>query len=223
MIMFSTEVISFYKTLHLNTPLPKDVEVMNPYQDEDAFSITKKFYKKFYNDNNLRTMLIGINPGRFGGGITGVPFTDPGKLEINCGIANPFMKKPELSADFVYKVVESFGGANKFFSQFYITAMSPLGFTKENKNLNYYDIPQLKTAVEPFIIRCLSTQTKFPINKKKVFCLGEGENYKYLAKLNERHLFFNDIVPLPHPRFIMQYRRKSLNEYVERYKIALTS
>ena len=48
MIMFSTEVISFYKTLHLNTPLPKDVEVMNPYQDEDAFSITKKFYKKSF-------------------------------------------------------------------------------------------------------------------------------------------------------------------------------
>ena len=221
--MFSAKVITFLKSLDLNTPLPKGVNVMNPYVDKAAFSITKKFYDKFYKDHNTRTMLIGINPGRFGGGITGVPFTDPAKLEINCGIPNTLSKKSELSADFVYNVVESFGGAHAFFGQFYITAMSPLGFTKENKNLNYYDIPELKAIVEPFIVSCLSAQAKFPIDKKKVFCLGEGENYKYLLKLNDRHGFFDAIVPLPHPRFIMQYRRKSLPEYIDRYKTALTS
>ena len=49
------------------------------------------------------------------------------------------------------------------------------------------------------------------------YCLGEGENYKYFSRINERHGFFKEIVPLPHPRWVMQYRRKKVKEYVELY------
>jgi hypothetical protein len=35
--------------------------------------------------------------------------------------------------------------------------------------------------------------------------------------VNDRNGFFKEIVPLPHPRFILQYRRKQADEYLARY------
>ena len=40
---------------------------------------------------------------------------------------------------------------------------------------------------------------------------------KYFEKLNEEHGFFKQVLPLPHPRWVMQYRRKRLEEFVELY------
>ena len=89
------------------------------------------FYTKYYSDNNKRILLLGINPGRFGGGVTGIPFTDPVRLEKVCGIKNDFQKKQELSSVFIYEMIEAYGGAEKFYKQFYISAVSPLGFVKQ--------------------------------------------------------------------------------------------
>jgi hypothetical protein len=35
--------------------------------------------------------------------------------------------------------------------------------------------------------------------------------------LNNDHEFFNEVIPLAHPRFIMQYRRKFVAEYIDTY------
>ena len=98
---FADHVLSFYKNLEIKAPLPNGVVALNPYHDNESFSYCKKFYKKFFNDSHERTLILGINPGRHGGGITGIPFTDPIKLEQYCRIPNSFNKKPELSADFI--------------------------------------------------------------------------------------------------------------------------
>ena len=79
------------------------------------------FYEKYYNDNNERYAFFGINPGRFGGGVTGIPFTDPIRLEKICGIPNDFEKKQELSSVFIYDMIDAFGGAAKFYKRFYIS------------------------------------------------------------------------------------------------------
>ena len=214
--MLADKIISFLQSLNLDQ-LPQDVEVMNPYQDKKAFALCKAFYKKFYPDNEERILIMGINPGRFGGGITGIPFTDPIKLETYCNITNDFAKRTELSADFIYAMIEEFGGVQKFYKKFFFSAVSPLGFTKDNKNLNYYDLPALQQRVEPFAVVCLEKQFEFPVSRNICFCLGEGKNYSYLVKLNERHHFFKRIIPLPHPRFIMQYKRKKISEYTALY------
>lgn len=214
---FAKHVLDFYRGLQIGTTLPTGVVVLNPFHDDEAFSYCRSFYERFYNDNNERFIILGINPGRHGGGVTGIPFTDPIKLENCCGVANPFKKKPELSADFIYKVIDAFGGPEKFYARFYFSAISPLGFTKDGKNLNYYDIRQLQDALKDFIINSLEHQLKFGINTTWCFCLGEGENYKYLKRLNDECKIFKNIVPLPHPRFIMQYRRKRVDEFVELY------
>jgi hypothetical protein len=214
---FAKKILTFYQSLDLNIALPDGVEVMNPYQDKEAMKLCSSFYNKFYGDDQNRTLILGINPGRFGGGITGVPFTDPLKLEINCGIPNDLKKKTELSADFIYTMIEAFGGPAKFYRQFYISALSPLGFTQHGKNLNYYDSRELQQAVEPFMISSLQTQLKFGINTSVCFCLGEGKNFNYLSQLNDRFQFFGKIMPLAHPRFIMQYKRKTVDVYVKDY------
>jgi len=219
--MIASKILSFYKNLKLDIPLPEGVGAMNPYQDENAFKLCSAFYKKFYNDKKQRRIILGINPGRFGGGVTGVPFTDPVKLEA-CGISNTLKKKTELSADFIYTMIEAYGGINKFYSDYYVSALSPLGFVKDGKNLNYYDDRELLKVVEPFMIHCINTQLTFGISRKVGFCLGEGENFKYLKKLNQRYRFFDHIEPLPHPRFIMQYKRKLLQQYIRLYMDKLT-
>ena len=209
-------ILSFQKNLKLKVNLPKGVQVMNPYQDKTAFSICEQFYRKFYRDEEQRSLILGINPGRHGGGITGIPFTDPVKLEA-LGISNDFQKKRELSADFVYPMIDAFGGAKKFYTKFYISAVSPLGFTQNEKNLNYYDLKGLPELLTKFIVNCLNHQVSWGLNRKVCYCLGEGENLRFLKKLNDQYHFFQEIVPLPHPRFIMQYRRKKIKEFIDLY------
>jgi len=218
---FAAKVLRFFGSLKLTTSLPRGVQVLNPYEDPVAFQLCQIFYHQYYPDAKPRTMIIGINPGRFGGGITGIPFTDPIKLESVCGIKNDLQKKQELSSDFVYKMIAAFGGAPHFYNKFYFTSVSPLGFTKEGKNLNYYDDRKLTERLTPFMLECMRIQLSFGFDTKVAYCLGEGDNYKFLSKFNEQHMFFEKIVPLAHPRFIMQYKRRSLNQYIDKYLTAL--
>lgn len=214
---FSKKILSFFKRVDLPVDLPDGVTAMNPFRDKATFDICTKFYNKYYSDNNPRYLILGINPGRFGGGLTGIPFTDPLRLQLICGIENDFPKKQELSSVFIYEMIKAFGGAKNFYDQFYISSISPLGFTKNNKNLNYYDDRQLENDIKSFVIFCLQQQLKFGIRTDTVFCLGEGKNFNYLVRLNEEMSFFDKVVPLPHPRFIMQYKLKRKAEYIDKY------
>ncbi|MEO6328799.1 MAG: uracil-DNA glycosylase family protein [Ginsengibacter sp.] len=214
---FSDHTIRFIKTLSFPLPLTGDIEVMNPFADEYTMSVCETFYKKYYSDTNTRIMIIGINPGRFGGGVTGVPFTDPIRLQNNCGIENSLVKRQELSSLFIYDMIHAFGSVNTFYEKFYITAVSPLGFTRHNKNLNYYDDKDLQKNIRGFVVDCMKAQLQFGINSDVVFCLGDGKNYKYLSVLNKEQRFFKKVIPLPHPRFIMQYKLKKKDEYIRYY------
>src|SRR5688572_4856588 len=109
-MMLADQILSFYKSLKLSVALP-GVEVMNPFQNPEVFSLCETFYHQFYDDTQPRKMIMGINPGRLGGGTTGIPFTDPVKLEKICRIQNSLPKKTELSADFIYTMIESYGGS----------------------------------------------------------------------------------------------------------------
>lgn len=214
---FADKVLDFYKGLMIKERLPKGVVVMNPYLDPECFDACRKFYGKFYTDRNQRHLILGINPGRYGAGITGIPFTDPIKLESLFGIRNNLPKKPELSAEFIHLMIAAFGGYETFFSKFFINSVSPLGFVLSGKNLNYYDTPQLKKALTPFIKRSILELLELGIHRDVVFCLGEGENYKFIQQMNSKENWFGKVVPLAHPRFILQYRRKFISQYVDDY------
>ncbi len=213
---FGTLLVEFYKSVKLNISVP-NVEVMNPYCNEAIFHYVSLFSDKFYNDYHKRVLILGINPGRFGSGLTGISFTDPIRLQNDCGIENTLIKKSELSSIFIYQLIKEFGGAHNFYKNFYLSALCPLGFTQNGLNLNYYDNKDLKNLIETFIIKTLWQQIDIGAIRKKCICLGQGKNFKYFYNLNARHKFFDCIIPLPHPRWIMQYRRKKIDEYVLKY------
>jgi hypothetical protein len=184
-------------------------------------NVVKSFLHKYYNDTAKRGLLLGINPGRFGAGVTGVNFTAPKQLTEECGIEHSFGKRSELSAEFIYAVINAYGGPKAFYRKFFIGSVCPLGFVKGGKNINYYDDKELQAAVEPFIIESIEKQLRFPVDRRHCLCIGGENNYKYLSRLNSRFHWFDEIIPLPHPRFVMQYRRSSVPAYVQVYLDAL--
>ena len=215
--MLSNKILDFLFGLEFPFQLPPQVEVMYPFSGAETARVVRAFYNKYYNDDKPRYCIIGINPGRFGGGVTGIPFTDPIRLEKECGIDNNWPRKQELSSVFVYDMINAYGGSKAFYNQFYFTAVSPLGFTKAGKNLNYYDDKALAKQIVPFAIECFKKQIAWGLQTSVTFCLGEGTNYKFLSKLNNEYRLFEKIVPLSHPRFIMQYKLKTKDVYINKY------
>lgn len=217
---FAEKAISFHKNLNLELP-GTDVEVLNPFRNKITMQIVSAFFRKYFDDERPRIYLFGINPGRFGAGITGISFTDPVNLQDKCGIENDFEKRHELSSQFIYEVIDAYGGSKHFFDRFFMTAVSPLGFVKAGKNINYYDEKELQELCTPFIERTMVDQLKFGAFSKRAICIGGGKNLKYFKTLNERLKLFEEIIPLEHPRFVMQYRRKAKDQYVKKYLDAL--
>ena len=210
------QLFRFYTNLNPPENLPDNILWLYPQQRQDVLDILEAFLKKYYSDDHERILLLGINPGRYGAGITGINFTAPKQLKEICRIENPF-SGTELSSEFIYKMIEAYGGVKEFYSNFFIGSVCPLGFVQNGKNLNYYDHKLLLKAIEPFIIENLTELFSFNVNREICICIGGEKNFKYLSSLNNRYNWFQEIVSLPHPRFIMQYKRKFLDDYIKRY------
>jgi len=220
---WAENLYEFYTTLQPAQTLPNDVQWLYPQQKEEVLVVVKRFLDKYFSDSNERRLILGINPGRFGAGITGVNFTAAKQLTEDCTIQHRFKEGSELSAEFIYAVIKAYGGPQAFYQDYFIGSVCPLGFVKAGKNINYYDDKDLQKAVEPFIIDSLEKQLRFPVKRDRCLCLGGEKNYKYLLGLNARFGWFGEIIPLPHPRFIMQYRRKEIAPFIQLYLDALNN
>jgi hypothetical protein len=135
-----------------------------------------------------------------------------------------FSGKPthEPSATFIYEMINAYGGVQAFFGNFYIHSVFPLGFTATNAkgkevNYNYYDSKELTEAVYDALIENIRKQIRLGIETDIGYCFGTGKNEKFIRSLNEEHKFFKEIIALEHPRFIMQYKFKTKEVYVEKY------
>ena len=219
--MLSEKLIHFYQSLRPPRNLPKDIEILFPQKDPQVIELVKKFCEKYFNDTRPRRLMLGINPGRYGAGITGVNFTAPRQLKEKCRIDHHLGLTSELSAEFIYDMIGEYGGVKKFYSNWFIGSVCPLGFIKNGKNINYYDEKKLMEAVTPFIIDCINKQVAIGFSTDKCLCIGGEKNFKFLSGLNNEYKWFKEIVPLPHPRFILQYRRKQKDQYIHQYLSAL--
>ncbi|HEY2721975.1 MAG TPA: uracil-DNA glycosylase family protein [Chitinophagaceae bacterium] len=216
----SENIIEFYKSLK-PPPLPKGIEILFPQQRKEVMTVVETFFHKFYDDNKLRHLIFGINPGRFGAGTTGINFTAPLQLKKICDIDHPFKQQTELSAEFIYDFIIAYGGAKMFYQDYFITSVSPLGFIREGVNLNYYDDKKLIKMVRPFILESIQKQISLGFCTDYCLCIGGDKNLRFLSALNNEYKFFEKIIPLPHPRFIMQYHRKQKENYIQQYLAAL--
>lgn len=179
--------------------------------------VVQSFLEGYLQDNHQRTVLFGINPGRFGSGVTGISFTDPVRLKEVLGIDHSFDMRPELSSQFIYEVIESYGGPQKFYQSFFISAVYPLGFLKDGKNINYYELENWRDYMEEPIVKELEQHMDWNVNRDVCVCIGKGRNYKELKRLNETHQWFNRIEVLPHPRWILQYRLREKEMHLNHY------
>ncbi len=224
MTTFADNAIAYYNALAAPANLPPDIDIINPYQRPEVQQIVNEFYTKFFSDNNPRIFVLGINPGRFGAGVTGISFTTPQNLRRYCGIDNDLRDTPELSSRFIYQVVEAFGGAQEFYSRFFLTSLFPLALTKGGKNYNFYDDRVTTQNLWPAITHEVKTQLCFGNNgrqqgiydRRVAVCLGR-KNETYLRRLNDQQGFFDRIITLDHPRYILQYKTKDMPMYLERY------
>ncbi len=214
---FGAYILNFFETLTPPKNIPDDVEILWPYSNPEVKRVMQHFYSRFFNDTDKRIFLIGINPGRFGAGVTGICFTDPIRLTGDCCIDHSIIGGRELSSDFVYRMISAFGGVSAFYQRFYITALSPVGFIRNGKNLNYYDVKGLPAQLDEWMASVMEKQIAVGANRSTAFCMGQGTNFRYLRDFNERHHFFKRIEPLPHPRWIMQYNHRQLNKYIQLY------
>lgn len=202
---------------------------MNPFEETAAaLKTSAAFYSKYYNDTNQRHLILGINPGRLGAGLTGIPFTDPKRLVNECGIAYEGRVTHEPSSVFIYEMIHAYGGIEAFYNDYYINSPCPLGFTSvdadgKEKNYNYYDSKELTAAVKDYMIANIRQLIGMGVNTETCFCLGTGKNEQFLTRLNAEHHFFGKIVALEHPRFIMQYKNKQKSLYIDKYVTALKS
>ncbi len=219
----ASKIITFNKMVEFTNTPPAGIRIMNPFREsKEAKRVSSLFYKKYYSDHRKRHLILGINPGRFGGGLTGIPFTDPKRLVHECSIPYAGASAHEPSSAFVYEMIAAFGGPEHFYRHFYINSLCPLGFTalKEGGkeiNYNYYDSKELTDAVYDFMVWNVQQQIALGMYINVCFCFGTGKNEAFLKKLNDKYRFFKQIVALEHPRYIMQYKSKEKQGYIDKY------
>lgn len=226
----SEKILNYYDNLSkIKIEAFDNYIIINPYNDsnkEQVRLITTKFYNKFYNDNNKRRLILGSNPARRASAVTGIPFEDAIHLQKETGIFIDNFYVNKSSSNFLYDVIDEYGGCEKFYNDFYMNFVFPLGISKINSkgnevNYNYYDVKQYEERFEEYIIKSIKEILQFNIDTSICYCIGSGKNYEYLVKLNRKYNFFKEIIPLEHPRFIMQYNSKNKDLYLKKYLEAL--
>jgi hypothetical protein len=210
-------------------PLPPGVQVLDPLRGANAdevLRVVSTFHQKYYGDDRPRTLMLGINPGRHGAGSTGLPFTDTKRCESDLGITVKGMHTHEPSSDMFYRMIRAAGGAEAFYGRVYVHAICPLGFVREGEsgsitNLNYYDDMALEQSVTPFVEEWLRGLVGCGMRTDAAICIGTGRNAAFFNKLNARLQLFDRIIPVEHPRYIMQYKARSIDLYVDKYLRAM--
>lgn len=226
-ITFAEQVLNFNNKLsHESLDLPYGFKAINPFngdQKELVKEITSAFYKKYYNDTRRsRRLILGSSPSRRGTAITGIPFEDAKHLQSETGILVDKYYINQSSSGFLYDVMRKYGGCKKFYADFYMNFVCPIGIVRINSrgnevNCNYYESKKLQKVLYNFIISTIRSQIDFGVDTSVCYCIGSGENYRFLSKINNEYNFFSKIIPLEHPRFIMQYNSKKKDVFIEKY------
>ncbi|EAD0679467.1 DUF4918 family protein [Listeria monocytogenes] len=96
-------------------------------------------------------------------------------------------------------------------------------FINQSSSDFLYDVMTEYGGCKPFILESIRSQIDFGIDTSVCYCIGSGDNFDFVSKINKEHHFFDTIIPLEHPRFIMQYNSKNKDVYMKKYLSALKS
>ncbi|OGX88908.1 uracil-DNA glycosylase family protein [Hymenobacter glacialis] len=218
MSAFATQLLKFLSSFPLPLGLPAGVAAASPFREPAVQELLAQFAHQYYVEAPPRVAVLGINPGRLGMGRTGVAFTDPTALAEHCGIGHDLPRqRPELSSQFIYAVVNEMGGPAAFYRHFYLGSVYPLVLLREGLNYNYYDSPALLKSLWPNMRSSLRQQVQaLGLRRDVAVSLGK-RNGLFFNKLNDELGLFERIVVLDHPRYLMQYRRRDLEQNIAHY------
>ena len=172
----------------------------------DHREVADAFWSTYYPKDLPREVICGLNPGRLGAGLTGVPFTD--FFSLSKWLPGIKRNDSEASAQFFFQVVQAVG-VEAFFKRFYVTNVSAVGFLKAGKNLNYHDLPQ--AALE--VVECNFHEEMRTVAPTRVIALGR---HAY-ASVKKNVPTDVEVSYLAHPSWIMTYRRRETDAWVQRY------
>ncbi len=109
------------------------------------------------------------------------------------------------------------GRSKKFYRDFFVTTVFPLGFVKDGRNFNFLDHPAFLPVIRPFLIRLIETQLGIGARREAAILLGTGKIRRVLEDLNRECSFFKTVHAVEDPRFIMPYRRRKLRDFLRKY------
>ena len=111
---FADKVLKFNDELsNMKFNLPRNYYINNPFNSknkEKIQEITSIFYEKYYNDNNKRYLILGSSPARRGTAVTGIPYEDAQHLKNITGIHIDNFYINKSSSNFLYDIIEKYGG-----------------------------------------------------------------------------------------------------------------
>jgi hypothetical protein len=216
-------LIKFLENLASGIPkLPEGIGAYDPYlSGTESHRCASRFYQKYFNDQVSRHVLFGINPFRWGAGLTGIPFTDARRLSEKCGIDYNQPASHENASAFIYEVISEFGGPSAFYRGYLFNWVCPIGLLDKkipgHKGYSYYQNAALYKSVRELMAENIRHLINLGIARDYCFCVGLGKNEQYLRKLNDEHEFFSAIIPLEHPGFITRYHAGERNKYLAHY------
>jgi uracil-DNA glycosylase len=171
------------------------------------YKLVSRYYKTVYSNQKARVVLCGINPGRNGAGKTGIPFLDFDS--VSQLISNIDRRDKELSAQFIKSIIDELG-SEAYYKGVYMTNISWYGFVKNNKNLNYYDLPEsLQTIftdsfieemdiVEPKVIVPLSQRVEKTLKQMKKegklqYLIASRLPHPYYCSIGKNAIKYKDV------------------------------
>ena len=188
---------------------------MNPFLDNRDYEGDSEFYQSIIVITGRR-FIIGINPSHNRQGYRCTIYRYK-RLESSCGIRMESARTHEVSSVFVYDMIETYGGTESFYNDFYINSPFPLAIIRESKdgnwlNANYYDDPKLFKMVKGFMIESLKKHIDLGLDTSEVFILGK-KNADFIAKLNAEEKMF-DKLPLLSILVIFNNINRDTNSYI---------
>ncbi len=201
-----------FKEKYSETLKSKNVKILSDFIDNKNNII--EFHKKYVEPNSPKIVICGINPGRNGAGLTGIPFIDFESLSNMLPDINK--KDREQSANFFFSVIQQFG-IETFYKYFYVTNISWFGFSRidKSKNVNYYE-KDISTEIAICLIDKFVEEMDL-INPDYIIPLSKTVLYELESLKNQQKIRAEIGTCLNHPSWIVTYRRKDVITWRQKY------
>lgn len=137
---FAGRILHFCDELaRTSLSVPAGFRIINPFRGDHSRQVkdaVRKFYTKYYNDTASRRLILGSSPARLGSAVTGIPFEDAKHIQDETGVCIDGRHINRPSASFLDDVIAGYGGRQKFYSDFYMGFVCPLGIVRTNARGN---------------------------------------------------------------------------------------